>query len=157
MSSGYMAENVVNSKEGQVFLVKSGQNLVLARAQKLETTMSFNKTEIRMLGRRGVGQKVTSWSGSGTLGLYQSTSELKRWAVDYVKNGIVPYFNIQSEVCDPSTPFGRESIVYVGCLFDEITMSALNTDDGVLEDEISFTYEDVELLSEFINNTQGEI
>lgn len=154
---GYMGENAVNSKEGKVFIVRNKQNIVLARATSLETTLTFNKTEIRMLGRRAVGQKVTSWSGSGTMGLYQSTSEIKKWAIDYVKNGVVPYFNIQSSVSDPSTPFGTESIIYVGCLFDELTMSAMSTDDGVLEDEISFTYEDIELLEEFIQKVQGEL
>lgn len=154
---GLIAENVINSKEGKLFIVRNQQNIVLSRATKLETSIAFNKTEIRMLGNRAVGQKVTSWTGSGSLGLYQSTSELKRWAIDYVKNGIVPYFNVQSEVYDPSTPFGRESIVYVGCLFDEITMSALSTEDGVLEDEMAFTYEDIELLTEFAKSIQGEL
>lgn len=154
---GMMAENAINSKEGSVFITRNSQNIVIARAKELQTSMTFNKVEIRMLGRRGVGHKVVSWNGEGSLGLYQSTSELKKWAINYVKTGVIPYFNIQTSVEDPSTSFGTESIVYSGCLFDEITMSALSSEDGVLEDELSFTYEDVELLEEFVQRIKGEI
>jgi len=154
---GFLGENVLSSKEGNIFVVRNRQNIVLTRAISIEASLAFNKTEIRMLGRRMVGHKITSASGAGTMGIYQSTSELKSWALEYVHNGVMPYFNIQTSVNDPSTPFGTESIVYTGCLFDDITMAAINSADGLMEDEISFTFEDIELLEKFINRTQGEL
>lgn len=154
---GFMAENVVSSKEGKAFLTRNGQNKHLFRAKSIDAKLSKNKTEIRMLGNRMVGNKTTSIQGSGTLTLYHVSSEFKQDFVNYIEKGIDLYFNLQIEVEDKSTRFGKESIVLTGCNFDEITVATLSAEDGVLEQELPFTFEGVELLKPFDVPNQEEI
>lgn len=154
---GYMGENVISSKEGKAFITKNSQNRHMFRAKDVEATLSKNKQEIRMLGRRMVGHKTTSIQGAGTLTVYQVSSEFKQDCVDYIRTGRDVYFNLQIEIEDASTSFGRESIVLIGCNFDEVGIAALSAEDGILEMSMPFTFEDVEILTPFKIPDQEEI
>lgn len=154
---GFMGENVISSKEGKAFLTRNGKNKHLFRAKDVEATLSKNKEEIRMLGTRMVGHKTVSIQGAGTLKIYHTSSEFKQDFIDYIKTGIDMYFNLQVEVEDKSTTFGRESIVLIGCNFDEITIAMLSAEDGTLEQDLPFTFEDVEILKPFNTPNQEEI
>lgn len=154
---GFMGENVISSKEGKAFLNRGGKNKHLFRCKDIEATLTKNKTEIRMLGNRMVGHKTTSAQGAGTLTLYHVSSDFKQDFIDYITNGVDLYFNLQIEVEDKSTRFGRESMLLTGCNFDEITIAALSAEDGVLEQELPFTFEGVEILKPFNIPNQEEI
>lgn len=154
---GFMAENVISSKEGKAFITRGGKNKHLFRAKDIEATLSKNKEEIRMLGNRMVGHKTTSIQGAGSLTLYHTSSEFKQDFIDYIISGVDMYFNLQIEVEDKSTKFGKESIVLTGCNFDEITIAMLSAEDGVLEQELPFTFEGVEILKPFSTPNQEEI
>lgn len=155
---GFMGENTISSKEGKAFLTRNGQNKHLFRAKDVEATLTKNKTEIRMLGNRMVGHKTTSIQGAGTLTIYHVSSEFKQDFINYITTGQDMYFNLQIEIEDKSTPFGRESIVIPGCNFDEITIAMLSAEDGILEQELPFTFEGTpEILKAFDIPNQEEI
>lgn len=155
---GYMGENVVSSKEGKAFLTRGGRNKHLFRCKDVEASLTKNKSEIRMLGNRMVGHKTTSMQGAGTLTIYHTSSDFKQDFIDYISSGVDVYFSLQLEVEDKSTSFGRESIVIPGCNFDEITIAMLSTEDGMLEQELPFTFEGTpEILRAFSIPNQEEI
>ena len=154
---GYLAENAISSKEGKAFITRNGQNKNLCRCRDIEATVSKNKSDIRMLGNRWVGHKTTSVQGSGTLTIYHTSSAFKDEFLDYARTGKDTYFSLQVEVEAPSTRFGREVLLLIGCNFDEITMAMLSAEDGVLEQELPFTFEGVELLKKFTVPDEGEI
>jgi hypothetical protein len=155
---GFMGQNSISSKEGQGFITRNGQNKHLFRAKSIEAKLTKNKSDIRMLGNRMVGHKTTSMQGAGTLVIYQVSSDFKQDFIDYIRSGQDMYFSLQVETEDKSTPFGRESIVIPGCNFDEVTIADLSAEDGILEQEMPFTFEGTpEILKAFKITDQGEI
>lgn len=145
----FKQEDAISSKEGTAFITINGRNHDLFYAKKIETKMSKNKEDVKAIGKRSVGKKATSWSGSGTLTIHAVTSVFKEMFVDYANNGVDQYFSLQLTNEDTSTKWGRETKVLTGCNFDEIDFANLDSDDGLLEQELPFTFDGVELLEKF--------
>lgn len=139
----------INAKEGKAFVTIGGRNYDLFYATKIESKMSKNKEDEKVIGKRSVGKKTTSWSGSGTLTIHSVTSLFKKMFVDYANGGTDQYFSMQLTNEDTSTKWGPETKVLTGCNFDEIDFANLDSDDGILEQELPFTFDGVELLKEF--------
>ena len=142
-------EEAINAKEGKAFVTISGRNYDLFYATKIESKMSKNKEDVKAIGKRSVGKKATSWSGSGTLTIHAVTSLFKEMFVNYANGGVDQYFSMQLTNEDPTTSWGPETKVLTGCNFDEIDFANLDSDDGLLEQELPFTYDGVELLEKF--------
>lgn len=145
----FTSANAISSKQAKAFITVNGQNHELFYAKSIEATLTKNKEEIRALGSRMVGHKTTSVQGEGTLTIYEITSMFKELFLKYVNEGVDVYFNLQITNEDPSTAHGRETKILTYCNFDEITIASFDTEDGVLEQELSFTFEGVELLEKF--------
>jgi len=145
----FTGENAISSKEATAFLTIDGQNHELFYAKSLEAKITKNKEDIRALGSRMVGHKTTSAQGEGTLTIYEVTSMFKELFLDYIKNGVDRYFSLQVSNEDKSTSYGKETKLLSGCNFDEIDIASFDTEDGVQEQELSFTFEDVELLEKY--------
>ena len=141
--------NAISSKEATAYIRIDGRNYELFYAKDLEATAQKNKEEIRALGRRGVGHKTTSWQGEGTLTIYRVTSLFKRQMFEYINKGIDTYFDLVCTNEDPSTPYGAETTLLTGCNFDEVDFASFDTEDGVLEQELPFTFEGGDLMKEF--------
>ncbi len=139
----------INAKEGKAFVTVGGRNYDLFYAIKIESKITKNKEDEKVVGKRSVGKKTTSWSGSGTLTVHAVTSLFKQMFVDYANGGTDQYFSLQLTNEDLSTKWGRETKVLTGCNFDEIDFANLDSDDGVLEQELPFTFDGVELLEKF--------
>lgn len=69
--------------------------------------------------------------------------------LDYVNKGIDVYFSLMVTNEDPSTGYGAETKVLTGCNLDEITIAELDSHDGILEQEMPYTFEGVELLQKY--------
>lgn len=145
----FNAEDAISSGEGMAFLTLDGKNYPLFYAKKVEATATKNKSDIRVAGKRGIGHKTTSWSGEGTLTVYEVTSMFKELFVDYINSGVDRYFSLSVTNEDRSTRYGKETKVLTGCNFDKINIASFDGEDGLLEQELSFTFEGVELLEKF--------
>ena len=148
---GFTGENAISSKEARGFLTINGQNIELFFAKSVEAKITKNKQEIKALGSRMTGHKTTSASGEGTLTIYEVTSAFKEYFLDYVNKGVDYYFTLQVTNEDNSTPYGAETKLLTGVNFDEIVIAQFDSDDGILEQELPFTFEGVELLSKYNN------
>lgn len=147
--SRFNSEDAIASNEGTAFATIGGQNHDLFYAKKIEAKMSKNKEDVKAIGKRSVGKKTTSWSGSGTLTIHAVTSLFKQMFADYANGGKDQYFSLTLVNEDSGAQWGREAKVLTGCNFDEINFADLDSDDGLLEQELPFTFEGVELLSQF--------
>lgn len=145
----FKGHEAVSSKQGVAYMNVDGQNRELFYAKSVEATLTKNKEEIRALGSRMVGYKTTSVQGAGTLVIYHVTSFFKEQFIRYVNEGIDIYFSLNLINEDPSTNYGRESIVLTDCNLDEITIATFDSEDGVMESEMPFTFEGVELLESY--------
>lgn len=140
-------DDAINAADGAAFINIYGKNVVLFYLKSLEAKITKNKKEVRVVNRRAIGSKATSWTGTGNMQIYETTSAYKEIFLDYVNGGADVYFSIQIANTDPKR--GREVKLLTGCNFDEIVFAKLADDDSMLEQDIPFTFDGAELLEKF--------
>ena len=145
----FVSKNAISAREATAYMTVDGKSFELYYAKDLKATIRKNKEEILALGSRGKGYKTTSWEGSGTLTIYEVTSEFKRVFLEYIKRGKDLYFDLQIVNEDPSSDSGREVKMLTNCNFNDILIANFSASDSVLEQSMSFTFEDVQLLEKF--------
>ncbi|MEM5816899.1 MAG: phage tail tube protein, partial [Desulfitobacterium hafniense] len=115
-----------------------------------------NKADVPILGRTNVGKKAAGWTGSGTLTIYYITSLFRQLMIDYVKTGRDFYFDLQIVNEDPASGVGKQTIVLKGCNLDSVTAASFDiTSDDPLEEEMPFTFEDIDMLDQFSRPVTG--
>ncbi|WP_022795774.1 phage tail tube protein [Bavariicoccus seileri] len=149
------ANDTINGKEGTAFATIDGRNIELFYLKSIEASIELNKSEVPSLGRRMVQNKVTGASGSGSITIYNITSEFAQIAVDYVKTGRIPKIQIKTTNEDPNSTIGRASVLLKGVIPDEIQVAQLDVDSDSLEQDIDFTFDDLDILEKFKAPTAG--
>lgn len=124
-------------------------------AKDLEATAEINKTEVRTLGKRGAQNKPTGWSGSGSLTIYYITSLFRKMALQYIKNGVPVFFDMTITNSDAASSVGAQSIVLKNCSIDSVILAKFDTESDVLDESVEFTFDDAEILEEFVAPTLG--
>lgn len=120
-------------------------------AKNLEATVTIEKTQVRTLGKRGAQNKPNGWSGSGSMTIYYVTSLFRRMALQYIKTGKPVYFDVTVTNDDPGSTIGSQTTILKSCSLDEITLAKFDVESDVLDETVSFTFDDVDLLDEFQN------
>lgn len=120
-------------------------------AKNLEATASIEKTQVRTLGKRGAQNKPNGWSGSGSMTIYYITSLFRRMALQYIKTGKPVYFDITVTNEDPGSTVGSQTTVLKSCSLDEVILAKFDVESDVLDESVSFTFDDVDILDEFQN------
>ena len=143
------AGDTISGQEGKATAKINGEIRDMFYIKTLEATVEKNKQEVRTLGKRGVQHKTTGWSGTGSMTIYYVTSEFVRMAKDYVKNGVDTYFTITIENNDPTSSIGKQITTLFNVNVDSIPVAKLDVEDAVLEADLDFTFDDLDLLQEF--------
>lgn len=117
--------------------------------KNLNATCTLNKTAVRTLGKRGEQHKPNGWTGAGSATLYYATSLFRKMAMQYIKTGVPVYFDITILNNDPASTLGKQTTLLKTCSLDEVSMGKLDVDSEVLDEDISFTFDDADLLDEF--------
>ncbi len=102
-----------------------------------------------MLGQTGAKHKATGWSGTGNMTIYYSTSKFRQMMIEYIKTGKDIYFDIVIENKDNSSNIGRQAMILKQVNIDTMTMAKLDINSTELDEEISFTFNDVSILESF--------
>ncbi|WNS42844.1 phage tail tube protein [Paenibacillus sp. MMS20-IR301] len=143
------ASDTLSGQEGRAYATINGQTEEMFYVKTLEATVEKQKAEVKTLGRRGVQHKATGWSGSGTMTIFYMTSRFRQMMLEYMKTGIDQYFSIIVTNEDPSSSVGAQRIMLKDVNLDSVIMASLDTESDALEEEVSFTFEDVELVQPF--------
>lgn len=157
VEQGWKARNTLSAREGTAYITIKGKNHVLFYIQKVEAKFKKNKVEVRAMGQRGVGSKTTSWKGTGTLVINEITSMFKQAFANYAKTGRDLFFDIKITNEDATAGWGRETKILKECNLDEITIAALNTEDAILQQEMPFTFEGIEILETFNRVSSNDV
>ena len=148
--AGYLrAGDTISGQEGTAQAIINGKVESLFMIKSLEATIEKNKEEIKTLGRRGTQSKAAGWSGSGSMTVYYVSSLFRRLILDYVKNGRDVYFDIIISNDDPTSTIGRQTVALHGCNLDSVMATKLDIDATALDEDLDFTFDDVDLLEEF--------
>lgn len=150
------AKDTISGQEARAYSTINNRVEDMFYAKKVEAKAKKTKKSIKTLGKRGNQNKATGWEGTGTMTIYYVTSAYRKMMLEYIKTGKDTYFDLQIVNEDPTSSIGKQTIVLRGVNLDEVTMAAIDVDSEVLEEEISFTYEDVDILDEFGNPILGE-
>lgn len=142
-------KDTISGQEGRAYATIDGRNEELFYIKKLESKIEKEKSEGKTLGKRGTQSKAKGYKGTGTLTIYYVTSLFREMMINYMKNGIDTYFDITIVNEDPTSDTGKQTLVLKNCNLDECPMALLDLDSDSLEEDVGFTFDDVDLLDKF--------
>lgn len=149
MAKFLRAGDTISGQEGTAQAIINGQVENLFMIKSLEATVEKNKEEVKTLGHRGTQSKAAGWSGTGSMTIYYVTSLFRRIMLDYIKKGKDLYFDIIVTNDDPTSTIGRQTVALHGCNLDSVLVAKLDSDATAMEEDMSFTFDDVDLMEEF--------
>ncbi len=142
-------ESIVNGAMGRCIATIDGNVEEMFYVKNIEVNVEKEKNEVKVLGQTGAKHKANGWSGSGSMTIYYCTSKFREMMLKYIKNGIDTYFDILIENEDPSTKIGKQTVIVKGVNLDSALMGKLDIDSTELDEDIDFTFNDIDMLNEF--------
>lgn len=143
------ARDTITGQEGTAFATIGGENIEMFYIKKLEAKIEKEKAEIKTLGRRGTQHKTTGWKGTGSMTIYYVTSRFRKMMLEYVEKGRDTYFSIKVTNNDSVSGAGRQVVILKDVNLDSVVMATLDTESTALEEEVSFTFDGIELATPF--------
>lgn len=124
-------------------------------AKTLDATAEVNKTEVYTLGKRGAQNKPNGWSGSGSMTIYYVTTLFRNMLLQYVKTGVPVYFDLMITNIDPGSTIGAQTVVLKDCSLNSISVARIDVETEVLDEDVDFTFDDIDILEEFVAPVLG--
>ncbi|MEK3950972.1 phage tail tube protein [Paenibacillus sp. FSL H7-0703] len=149
------AGDTISGQEGRAFATINGNVEEMFYIKTLEATAEKEKTDVKTLGKRGTQHKANGWSGSGSMTIYYTTTRFRQLMLDYIKTGKDTYFDIMIVNEDPSSSIGKQTVVLKSVNLDSVIMAKVDTDSEVLDEDIDFTFDDVDVPDSFNAPTLG--
>lgn len=87
--------------------------------------------------------------------MYYATTLFRKMIDTYIRDGVDTYFQLLIENDDPSSEIGRQTIILKQVNINNIDIAKLDINSTELDEEIEFTFNDVEIRNEF-NQVVGE-
>ena len=141
--------DTISGAEARGFITINGRNEDLFYAKKLDSKAKKTKKTGKTLGNRAQQNKAAGWEGTGTLTVYYVTSLFREMMIEYMKTGKDVYCDITVTNEDETSSVGKQTVVLKRCNFDEVSMAMFDIDSEALEEDMAFTFEDVDLLDKF--------
>ncbi|MCI8806421.1 MAG: phage tail tube protein [Clostridiales bacterium] len=123
--------------------------------KNIKAKVEKRKSEIKVLGQTGAKHKANGWRGTGTMTMYYATTLFRKMIDTYIRDGVDTYFQLLIENDDPSSEIGRQTIILKQVNINNIDIAKLDINSTELDEEIEFTFNDVEIRNEF-NQVVGE-
>lgn len=144
-----LSRDAVSAKLATCFVTIEGERFLLMNAIDMEAKFDKSKTEVPILGRTGYGNKANGWKGSGRATFHYNQSVFRKLMQRYKASGDDVYFEMQ--VCneDPGSAAGRQTVVLKDCNLDGGVLAKFDADGEILDEEMSFTFEDFEMPEAF--------
>lgn len=149
------AGDTISGQEGRAYATINGQVEEMFYVKTLEATAEKNKTEVKTLGKRGVQNKANGWKGSGKMTIYYATTRFRQLMLDYIKTGKDTYFDIQIVNEDPTSSIGKQTVVLKNVNLDSVLVAKIDTESDVLDEDMDFTFDDVDILDSFTKPQLG--
>lgn len=151
MAQTMLAKNAVSAKQAECYVTIAGQRYNFMSAINVEIRFEKNKVEVPILGKSNRGHKSTSSNITGSGEFHLNTSVWRELAYQYQESGEDVYFDMHIINEDKTaSDIGRQSMIFYGCNFDNITLAAFDADsDNFLTESIDFTVESFEIVESF--------
>lgn len=129
----YEANEAINGLYGFVY---DENGTELQSTQSFETTLEYEKEEIKQAGKFLSSHKVMGGAGSGTLTILKLDSRLQK----KVAENPTAKYNYIGKLADP-TAKGEEAVMYKGLSFDSTQLTKYEL-GSLVEEEFPFTFDD---------------
>ncbi|GGG81803.1 phage tail tube protein [Paenibacillus radicis (ex Gao et al. 2016)] len=143
------AGDTISGQEGRAYTTIDGKYEEMFYIKTLEASIEKQKAEIKTLGHRGLQHKATGWSGTGSMTIYYVTSQFRQLMLDYVKTGVDKGFEVQITNEDPTSTIGAQTVTLYNVNLNSVIMGKLDTESEALEEELEFTFTDIDIVSPF--------
>lgn len=144
-----LERDALNGKSGKGFITIDGRNQELFGLKKFQSDAEFQEADFKVVGTTLVQTKTTGVKMTGSMNIYYGTPLFLDMLQTYLKTGRLPYFNIQITNDDPSTTVGTQTVVYYNCKLSKVPVAMLDADADFLEEEVGFSYTNIEILNAF--------
>ena len=148
-----LERDALNGKSGKAFATIDGKNVEMFGLKKFNSEAEFQEADFKVVGTTRVQSKTTGVKMTGTATVYYGTPTFLRMLRTYLKTGKLPYFTFQITNDDPSTSVGVQTVALYDVKLSKVPIALLDADTDFLEEEISFSYTDLEVLSWFTDPT----
>lgn len=149
------AGDIVSGQEGRAFATIDGEVHEMFYVRNIRATAEKKKSDIKVLGRRGVQRKAAGWSGTGEMTIFYVTSKFRQIMYKYIKTGVDTYFDITIINDDPNSTIGRQTVTLLDVNLDSVVMAALDTEAEELDEDCNFTWDDLDMPDLFVAPTLG--
>lgn len=142
-------KDTISGKEGRAYATINGSIEELIYVKTVEGTIEKQKEDVPVLGKRGIGTKANGFKGTGTMTIYYVTTLFRQLMSDYAKTGVDVYFDLVVTNEDPVSDTGKQTTVLKNCNLDSVLIAKLDVESTSLDEEVSFTFDDFEILDSF--------
>lgn len=149
MNQTMHAKDTVSASLAECFVTIDGNRYNFMQAINLEAKYEKTKSKVPILGRTGKGNKATGWEGTGSATFHYNTSIFRELFMKFKETGEDIYFDIQVTNEDPTSSVGRQTVILKDCNLDGGILTKFDADAEYLDEDIDFTFEDVEMPEKF--------
>lgn len=149
MNQTMHAKDTVSASLAECFVTIDGNRYNFMQAINLEAKYAKTKSKVPILGRTGKGNKATGWEGTGSATFHYNTSIFRELFMRFKETGEDVYFDIQVTNEDPTSSVGRQTVILKDCNLDGGTLAKFDADAETLDEDIDFTFEDMEMPEKF--------
>ena len=145
------ASDIPAGSEAVAYIEIDGKVEEFFYAKSIEATAELNKSEVKVMGKRGVQNKATGWSGSGSMTIYYVTTMFRNMLLKYAKEGVLPAFKLVVTNEDKGTSIGKQTVVLYDCVIDSVNLAKFDVESDALDEDMDFTFSDFDILDSFGN------
>lgn len=143
------SKDAISGKEGYAYAIIRGERHLLFCAKKIKITLEKEKADIKTIGRRVTGKKTKGYSLKGEMTILQPEDIFTELCLEYIRTGVDVYFELLIVNDDPSSEAGEKQTIVRDCNIDSTALAMIDESVDALEQEISFTCEDIDILKKF--------
>ncbi len=145
------ASDIPAGSEAVAYIEVDGKVEEFFYAKSIEATAELNKSEVKVMGKRGVQNKATGWTGSGSMTIYYVTTIFRNMLLKYAKEGILPAFKLVVTNEDKGTTIGKQTVCLYDCVIDSVNLAKFDVESDALDEDMDFTFSDFDILDSFGN------
>ena len=149
------AGDIISGREGWATANIDGEIKNMFYIKQFEATFEKNKNEVNVLDHRSTQHKTVGWTGTGSMTIYYITTDFRKLAQRFAREGIDTYFTITVKNEDPTSTVGRQTVALYDVNLDSAVIAKLDVDNTELDEDVDFTFEDFEILDSFVEPVLG--
>lgn len=141
---------VVSAKLGKCYVIIDGVREHWLNVMSVKVTANIASSKVTRLGAFVEGSRATGMGYSGTMEIYHVNSRVNNIIQRMADTGLVPYFDIQTVIEDPTPKNGRDVQLVKDCHLDgDIDIASINGDEDFIKQTVGFKASGVIPLEKF--------